>query len=375
MRIAVVCERFDEWPESIGVSPAALARSLHAIGHEVSVICDCTRAAMVAPGITVQSMRGDRWRIVRRPLQFRPWALQMVRALGADTSLSICPSVEAMWWAPGTAWGATAMLDELRRSGAYTAFKRASQWLIPRTRAARAASRSPRSSPAHLLATDSEQARHVALLTGRAREKITLIGRAAHDPHPDAPAVRSATRRLLRIGPDSPVILIASEKIAAPGVARWLIAVGEFAATRPARAEVVVLHTGGKSAAPVTPPPGVRLIRTGRTERSDALLAASDLVAMSTGPSGMLDDSLAADALRAGVPVIAERGAPSAASLARDFPAAMRTLDQMDQAPVRAGVIAELIDTPPQRDLTRAATELDLSRWTRSLVSLFGQPR
>lgn len=332
MTVALVCERFDRWPESLGVSPEALAESLAREGCAVQVVCDCVQRLDPPRGVTVHSMRGERWRIARRPEFFRAWAIAHPALRECETVISVCPGVEAPLWAPGVNWGRRAVLDEWRRTGLYTAGKRAAQWLLPRTRTARVARKTllRRSAPTaiRLLAPDPAHAHRLASLTGTPRERIAIIGRfSGAATIPDRAAARAQARGTLGIDASSRVALLAIDRSSSPAVCRWLSALRDTGSSAPR----VLLLTGGKMMATLgrdRDVAGCRVIGLGRTERFESLACACDAVIVPSSPAGLLDDSIAADALHLGLPLIAERGAPGALGtgpgvdeLARRFPA------------------------------------------------------
>lgn len=339
MSVTLICERFDRWPESVGVSPVDVAAALVRAGRGVTVVCDCVQSLDPVPGVTVHTMRGERWRIVRRPEAFRPWALSHPALRSADLSISLCPGVEAALWAPGVNWGWRAIRDEFLRTGLYTAAKRAAPWLLPRTRAARAALRSTRRAVrtglVTLIAPDAEHAHRLGLQSGAPRERIALVGRFSGAPAPPTQqAERAAVRATLGIDPSARVALMAIDRSRSKAVACWRDALDLLHGPPP-----VLLLTGGKMMATLLHhrrEGGCRVIGVGRTERFPALAAACDAAIVPAAPSGMLDDALAADALRLGLPVVAgrdrSRSAPGVEDLTRRFPARIQTVSESSAA-------------------------------------------
>ena len=341
----------------------ALARAMHELGHDVNVVCDCT-ARDIAGKFGVHTMRGERWRVVRRPLLFQTWAAATLEELAPEAIISttpcVVPSGRRAIWMPGAAWGWRWIASERLRRGTFGAFQRTRAWYFNQWRAGARSARECRRRPGTLVvARDGEEAAAVARLTGHPRERIALAGFASGldsgEPR-DREANRIAVRGVLGIPIDARVVLASAVSDRSAAFRTAWNAVHRAAESQSDAPSTVLLLTGQRQIETLSLQPGrsrAVLIPAGHTLRWAELIDASDLALLPAPACGEHDASFIPDCLRRGVPVVCGRGVPGSASMAREHPDAV-TIARAGDAAAVAEALGRQVEDGSQR-LARAA--------------------
>jgi hypothetical protein len=366
VKILLIARRVSALPWTTGGLALALARALNARGHELTLLChdlDDTRG--FAGVAATRAMREFRTSTSDWPLGFPAWARSASRRVEHDVSLSLCRSVGADVWMPVEP-SAGAWLERRRASkglpGTLKSLTR--HHGVLRAALAEAVRRPPRAAGRageagiHRIVMigqtgAGEAARHLASsgLDQRvvAAPHFSLLPREGVD---ESARRRVAARALLGIGPERRVVLASAHADAGRTLAPLMQGVLD-AHRRDARLCPLLLVLAGDSVAQHTRAARLGALGVvkviGPTRTPLTALAACDAVALPTkAPRGAFEAGatgrMAADALRAGRPLLAASGAPG-------YELARAMLG--DNA--RPGVI---VDTPTPESFARGLREL-----------------
>ena len=266
MNIAVVFDHADHHPWSApGPWSVAISRGLASLGHTVHVLCDASTLTEPydAPGVSLEQRRPGRRTIQARPLALAAWLRRRTRELDIDRTISLT------WVYPGgSAHDLWLPMDRSMRALAERIWKGRS---LP-SMALQTLTRPWLPTMAYRHWQSSRGVKNAPLWLGRDLPAASLL------PVPsasDRQELRGRTRSLLKIEPETRVLLLSA--MASPGPAfKAFIA----ALAKAPKMELIVTDGSPHRFAAAAQAAGCaeRVIPIGTTTRDDALLAACDAV-------------------------------------------------------------------------------------------------
>lgn len=330
MRVLLIAEYVRRLPWSPSLWAQDLARGLTGRRLDVDVLldgCDDPSPILALPpaadrtdgprgAITLTRRRPLRLPRQRHPLRFQRWAIEQARRRAHDVSLSLTPLVPADLWAPIGPPSAAEFAALIRARPPATVAMESAQnpWIL----AALVGERRARA----LAARRDPPPRRATIGTPRADDRTVDLGFASRlDPLEPAEhhRARARVRSLLGLDGNRVVLVLSAVHRGRPGLNEMLTALARVGSdARAARASPPALIVAGRDTHSLE-----RLYRAvgaselvhpvGTTASMREILCAADLaVAPFAARHREATGRFVADALRLGVPVIADRDAPGA---------------------------------------------------------------